>query len=110
MKKNAPTNFRGECRSGLYDEPTSGLDPVAANTLEDYMNVLSRELKAASVVVTHTLSTICRTAHRVILLNEGVIHWSGTPQELLQTDDPIASRFAKAALDTTSAAATGVRV
>jgi phospholipid/cholesterol/gamma-HCH transport system ATP-binding protein len=94
----------------LYDEPTSGLDPVAANTLEDYMNVLSRELKAASVVVTHTLSTICRTAHRVILLNEGVIHWSGTPQELLQTDDPIASRFAKAALDTTSAAATGVRV
>jgi phospholipid/cholesterol/gamma-HCH transport system ATP-binding protein len=87
----------------LYDEPTSGLDPVASNTLEDYMNVLSKELKAASVVVTHTLSTICRTAHRVILLNEGVIHWTGTPYELLHTDDPIASRFAKAALDTTSA-------
>jgi phospholipid/cholesterol/gamma-HCH transport system ATP-binding protein len=85
----------------LYDEPTSGLDPVASNTLEDYMNLLSRELKAASVVVTHTLSTICRTAQRVLLLHEGQLHWQGTPQELLTTTDPIASRFAKAAQDTT---------
>jgi phospholipid/cholesterol/gamma-HCH transport system ATP-binding protein len=70
----------------LYDEPTSGLDPVASNVLEDYMNTLSRELGAASVVVTHTLSTICRTAHRVILLHEGRIEWQGTPYCLLNTD------------------------
>jgi phospholipid/cholesterol/gamma-HCH transport system ATP-binding protein len=84
----------------LYDEPTSGLDPVAAHDLEDYMNKLSGDLDAASIVVTHTISTICRTAHRVILLDKGGIHWQGTPKELLETDEPLAQQFAKAALDT----------
>jgi phospholipid/cholesterol/gamma-HCH transport system ATP-binding protein len=84
----------------LYDEPTSGLDPVASHDLEDYMNLLGRQLQAASVVVTHTISTICRTANRVILLNKGNVHWQGTPQELLRTQEPLASQFAAAALDT----------
>jgi phospholipid/cholesterol/gamma-HCH transport system ATP-binding protein len=84
----------------LYDEPTSGLDPVASHDLEDYMNLLGRQLQAASVVVTHTISTICRTANRVILLNKGKIHWQGTPDELLKTREPLASQFAAAALDT----------
>ncbi|MFM7390341.1 MAG: ABC transporter ATP-binding protein [Vampirovibrionales bacterium] len=85
----------------LYDEPTSGLDPVASNVLEDYINTLSQELKAASIVVTHTMSTICRTADRVIMLHEGHIHWQGTPQEMLVSQDPIVHRFTQAALDTT---------
>ncbi len=91
----------GNPRIILYDEPTSGLDPVASHDLEDYMNLLTRQLQAASVVVTHTISTICRTADRVILLNKGVIHWQGTPQDLLETDEPLARQFAKAALSTT---------
>jgi phospholipid/cholesterol/gamma-HCH transport system ATP-binding protein len=91
----------GNPRIILYDEPTSGLDPVASHDLEDYMNVLTRQLQAASVVVTHTISTICRTADRVILLNKGKIHWQGSPQGLLETDEPLAMQFAKAALSTT---------
>jgi phospholipid/cholesterol/gamma-HCH transport system ATP-binding protein len=91
----------GNPRIILYDEPTSGLDPVASHDLEDYMNVLTRQLQAASVVVTHTISTICRTADRVILLNKGRIHWEGSPQCLLETDEPLAMQFAKAALSTT---------
>ena len=91
----------GNPRIILYDEPTSGLDPVASHDLEDYMNVLTHQLQAASVVVTHTISTICRTADRVILLNKGKIHWEGSPQCLLETDEPLAMQFAKAALSTT---------
>lgn len=91
----------GNPRIILYDEPTSGLDPVASHDLEDYMNKLTEDFEAACIVVTHTISTICRTAHRVILLNEGKIHWQGTPQELLQTREPLACRFAQSALDTT---------
>lgn len=82
----------------FYDEPTSGLDPLAANVLEDCINKLTQELKAASVVVTHTWSTISRTADRVILLDEGRIGWQGTPKELLETDHPVASKFAHAAV------------
>ncbi|MDX2085017.1 MAG: ATP-binding cassette domain-containing protein [Candidatus Melainabacteria bacterium] len=82
----------------LYDEPTSGLDPVASNVLEDYIVKLRDELNVASVVVTHTFSTIYRTANRVCLLHEGRVHWTGTPQELLKTTDPLARAFVQAAL------------
>lgn len=85
----------------LYDEPTSGLDPVASHDLENYMNRLTRQLGAGSIVVTHTISTICRTGNRVILLNKGKIHWQGTPQELLESDEPLARQFALTALSTT---------
>ena len=85
----------------LYDEPTSGLDPVASHDLENYMNRLTRQLGAGSIVVTHTISTICRTGSRVILLNKGKIHWQGTPQELLESDEPLARQFALTALSTT---------
>jgi phospholipid/cholesterol/gamma-HCH transport system ATP-binding protein len=84
----------------FYDEPTSGLDPVASNQLEDFINKLSVELNAASVVVTHTFSTICRTAHRVVLLDKGHIHWQGTPAEMMRTTDPLVKAFTQAATAT----------
>lgn len=80
----------------LYDEPTSGLDPLASYSLEDYINKLSDELQAASIVVTHTYSTICRTAHKVLFLEEGQIRWQGSPAEMIDSDDELVKRFTEA--------------
>ncbi|MBY0405511.1 MAG: ATP-binding cassette domain-containing protein [Cyanobacteria bacterium] len=80
----------------LYDEPTAGLDPIASTVIEDYILKLRNELQAASVVVTHQFSTIYRTADRVLLLDEGSICWTGTPEELKETNNPIARHFAHA--------------
>ena len=80
----------------LYDEPTSGLDPLASYSLENYINKLSDELQAASVVVTHTFYTICRTAHRVLMLNKGRIHWQGSPAEMMTSGDELVQRFTEA--------------
>lgn len=80
----------------LYDEPTAGLDPVSSTVIEDYIIRLKQELKAASIVVTHQMSTIKRTADRVIMLYDGKIVWQGTPEELLTTDDPYAYQFVNA--------------
>ena len=57
----------------LYDEPTAGLDPVSSTVIEDYIVQLKNELAAASIVVTHQMSTIKRTADRVIMLYDGEI-------------------------------------
>lgn len=46
----------------LYDEPTAGLDPVSSTVIEDYIVTLKKEHDAASIVVTHQMSTITRTA------------------------------------------------
>jgi len=80
----------------LYDEPTAGLDPVSSTVIEEYIVKLKKDLCAASVVVTHQLSTITKTADRVIMLYEGKIVWQGTPIELLTSIDPYAYQFVNA--------------
>ncbi len=80
----------------LYDEPTAGLDPISSTVVEDDIVQLKNELQAASIVVTHQMSTIQRTADRVIMLYDGGIVWQGTPQEMLETDDPYARQFVNA--------------
>lgn len=80
----------------LYDEPTTGLDPVMSTIIEDYMIELERQLHAASIVVTHQLSTWTRTADRVVLLHAGLIVWQGNPKEAIESDNPYIRQFADA--------------
>jgi phospholipid/cholesterol/gamma-HCH transport system ATP-binding protein len=77
----------------LYDEPTTGLDPITTVTIEDLMIKLSRELKVSSIVVTHVLQTVYRTAHRVLMLHEGKFIETGTPEQTQQSQDPIVKYF-----------------
>mgnify|MGYP003298249527 CR=1 FL=1 len=83
----------------LYDEPTAGLDPISSTVIEDYMQILKKELKAASIVVTHQMSTITRTANRVILLYDGKLVFQGTPDDLLRQDNEYTRQFVTASLD-----------
>lgn len=83
----------------LYDEPTSGLDPISSTLIEDYIVRLKEETNAASIVVTHQMSTIKRTADRVIMLYQGKIVFEGTPEEMLRTDNEYARQFVSASLD-----------
>ncbi len=80
----------------LYDEPTTGLDPVMSTIIEDYIIELEHELKAASIVVTHQLSTWSRTADRVNLMFAGNMVWEGSPTEALQSEDQYMKQFAHA--------------
>lgn len=83
----------------LYDEPTAGLDPMSSTLIEDYIVSLKHEINAASIVVTHQMSTITRTADRVIMLYDGKIVFEGTPQELLKQETPYTKQFVMASLD-----------
>ena len=83
----------------LYDEPTAGLDPMSSTLIEDYIVSLKHEINAASIVVTHQMSTITRTADRVIMLYDGKIVFEGTPQEMLRQDTPYTKQFVTASLE-----------
>lgn len=83
----------------LYDEPTAGLDPMSSTLIEDYIVRLRNEINAASIVVTHQMSTITRTADRVIMLYDGKIVFEGTPSELLKQDTPYTRQFVTASLE-----------
>ncbi|MBX9570165.1 MAG: ATP-binding cassette domain-containing protein [Candidatus Obscuribacterales bacterium] len=80
----------------LYDEPTTGLDPVMSTIIEDYMIELEKELRAASIVVTHQLSTWTRTADRVIMMHAGRVVWEGKPSDAMASDNAFIHQFAHA--------------
>ncbi len=83
----------------LYDEPTSGLDPISSTLIEDYIVRLKEETQAASIVVTHQMSTITRTSDRIIMLYDGKIVFEGTPDEMLKQDNEYTKQFVTASLD-----------
>ena len=88
-----------EPKTILYDEPTSGLDPISSTLIEDYIVRLKEETKASSIVVTHQMSTIQRTADKIIMLYQGKVVFEGTPKEMLSTSNEYAKQFVAASLE-----------
>ena len=83
----------------LYDEPTAGLDPISSTLIEDYIVRLKNETHAASIVVTHQMSTIRRTADKVLMLYNGHAVFQGTPDDLCREDTPYTKQFVEASID-----------
>lgn len=77
----------------LYDEPTAGLDPVASRIIEDLIVKLREKTGSTAIVVTHQPSTIKRSADRVALIYDGKVAWTGTPDELFDSNNN--NEFAK---------------
>lgn len=88
-----------EPKTILYDEPTAGLDPISSTLIEDYIVRLKEETHASSIVVTHQMSTIQRTANRVIMLYDGKIVYEGTPEDMLKQNTPYTKQFVTASLE-----------
>ncbi len=82
----------------LYDEPTAGLDPISSTLIEDYIVRLKEETNAASIVVTHQMSTIQRTADKVLMLYNGKCVFQGTPKEMRENGNEYTKQFVTASL------------
>ena len=79
----------------LYDEPTTGLDPIMSDSIDGLIKELSQKLNVTSVVVTHDMYSVKNVADTVAMMHEGKIHFTGTPQELLDSKDGIIIDFIK---------------
>ena len=77
----------------LYDEPTTGLDPVTTAVIDRLILKMARELGVTSLVVTHNMESAFRIADRIAFLHEGRIRFTGTPEEVRGSDDPIVRAF-----------------
>ncbi len=76
----------------LYDEPTTGLDPILSTNIEDLIVKLNDQLKVTSIVVTHQISTILRTADKIYLMENGALLPPEIPQTI-QTAPNVYGRF-----------------
>ncbi|HCY74312.1 MAG TPA: ABC transporter ATP-binding protein [Ignavibacteriales bacterium] len=77
----------------LYDEPTTGLDPIMSDSIDLLIKDLSEKLNVTSVVVTHDMYSVKNVAHRVAMMNDGVIYFIGKPEELLTSSDKVIEDF-----------------
>jgi phospholipid/cholesterol/gamma-HCH transport system ATP-binding protein len=77
----------------LYDEPTTGLDPVVADSIDQLILRVCERLDVTSVVVTHDMRSARRVGNRILMLHQGRIHVSGTPDEIFASNDPVVHRF-----------------
>jgi len=77
----------------LYDEPTTGLDPIMAANIDKLIIELSDKLKITSIVVTHDMQSVAKVADRVVMLHNGRIIFSGSVDELYETDNEVVHQF-----------------
>jgi len=77
----------------LYDEPTTGLDPIASDSIDKLILRARDRFETTSVVVTHDLRSARRLGQRIMMLHEKKIYFTGTPDELFHSEDPIVRRF-----------------
>lgn len=79
----------------LYDEPTTGLDPIMSDSIDNLIKELSNKLNVTSIVVTHDMYSVKNIADKVAMMHNGVIYFSGTPDELLKSTDSVIIDFIK---------------
>lgn len=77
----------------LYDEPSTGIDPIRADSINDLINDLKRDLCVTSVVITHDMVSSYKVADRIAMLYEGRIIEIGTPADIQASSNPIIQQF-----------------
>jgi phospholipid/cholesterol/gamma-HCH transport system ATP-binding protein len=77
----------------FYDEPTTGLDPIMSDSIDHLIKELTDRLSVTSVVVTHDMYSVKNVANQVAMMHEGIIHFAGTPSELISSNDPTIKEF-----------------
>ena len=79
-------NLVTQPRLVFMDEPTSGLDVSVQARLLDLLRQLTRQMQLAVVIVTHDLAVARLLAHRMMVMQRGVVVETGLTDQVL--DDP----------------------
>ena len=79
----------------ILDEPTSGLDPVTGSLIDKLIKTAVKTVGGSAITITHDMASVCRIADKVILIDKQTISWSGTPKEMLKSNNPKIKDFIK---------------
>ena len=77
----------------LYDEPTTGLDPVVSDSIDQLIIRVRERIKITTVVVTHDTRSMRRVGQHILMMVNGKIYATGTPEEIFSSEDPVVHRF-----------------
>jgi phospholipid/cholesterol/gamma-HCH transport system ATP-binding protein len=77
----------------LYDEPTTGLDPITGREINNLMLEVQKKYNTSSIIISHDMNCVRRTANRVVILLNGKCYVEGTYDELKQSNDKNIKQF-----------------
>lgn len=77
----------------LFDEPTTGLDPVLAETINNLVVRVNRELGITCLVITHDIPAAFRISDKIAFLDQGIIIADGAPEEVASRDAALVQEF-----------------
>jgi phospholipid/cholesterol/gamma-HCH transport system ATP-binding protein len=83
----------------MYDEPFAGLDPISLGTAARLIRQLNDALGITSIVVSHDVAETFHIADQVVILADGRVAASGTPDEVRASADPLVRQFVGANTD-----------
>ena len=77
----------------LFDEPTAGLDPVRKKNVHSMIQEYQEKFGFTAVIVTHDIPEIFNICQRIALLDEGIIRFEGSKEELFNSQSKILNSF-----------------
>ena len=73
----------------ILDEPTAGLDPVGVESILKNIRDYHEAHNATIIMVSHSMEDVARTVDRLVVVNDGVIPFRGTPREVFRHGDEL---------------------
>ncbi len=77
----------------LYDEPTTGLDPITGREINHLMLEVQEKYNTSSIIISHDMNCVRRTANRVVVLLNGKCYAEGTYEDLKTSNDKNIKQF-----------------
>lgn len=83
----------------MYDEPFVGQDPISKGALVHLIRMLNKTLGLTNIIVSHDVKETASIADHIYVLAGGKIIGSGTPAEILTSQDPQVHQFIHGSLE-----------
>ena len=77
----------------MYDEPFVGQDPISMGVLVRLIRLLNDAMGLTSIVVSHDLAETASIADYLYVVGDGQVLGQGTPDELMNSDNPRIRQF-----------------
>ncbi|KRG61948.1 ABC transporter ATP-binding protein [Stenotrophomonas humi] len=77
----------------IYDEPLTGLDPIASGVIMSLIQRLNDSLGLTSIIVSHHVHETLPISDQAVVIANGGIVFSGTPDALQASQDPLVRQF-----------------
>ena len=77
----------------IYDEPLTGLDPIATGVIMSLIKQLNDSLGLTSIIVSHHVHETLPVCDQTVVIANGGIVFSGSPEQLQASTDPLVHQF-----------------